>query len=212
MRQANLPRLGFRLRSPFRESQRFLDDRIRHLGVTHEQLDVRCARVVVHARLSQIVEGSEDPLDARLLDPDFLSSLDAESVLTVGAAAHDWREGHIDAVVSVGPLECMPNKIAEAQFFHVAEAEGLLSLTVSLNGDPVDLEILDRFAYEVHERFRTRREGPKRAESKARTSRLWDAIGRRWAPVARGTMPFDVFADRRRACRGSVPCASWPWR
>ena len=32
--------------------------------------------------------------------------------------------GEIDAVVSVGPLECMPNKIAEAQFVHVARAGG----------------------------------------------------------------------------------------
>ena len=50
----------------------------------------------------------------------------------------------------------MPNKIAEAQFFHVAEQEGLLSLTLSLNGDPVDPEVLDNFAFEVHERFRRR--------------------------------------------------------
>ena len=59
-----------------------------------------------------------------------------EAVLTVGAPLHDWRRGQIDAVVSVGPLECMPTKIAEAQFHHIAEREGLPSLTLSLNGDP----------------------------------------------------------------------------
>ncbi len=135
--------------------------------------------------------------------PYLRSNLEVESVLTVGTAAHEWREGHIDAVVSVGPLECMPNKIAEAQFFHVAEKEGLLSLTLSLNGDPVDAEILDAFSYEVHERFRTRREGAGHAASAARTRRLWDAIGRRWAPVAPGTMPFHVFAKNRSACQGA---------
>jgi predicted CoA-substrate-specific enzyme activase len=83
--------------------------------------------------------------------------LEVESVLTVGLPVHAWRKGEIDAVVSVGPLECMPNKIAEAQFHHVAEREGLLSLTLSLNGDPIDPEVLDGFAFEVHQRFRNRR-------------------------------------------------------
>jgi len=76
-----------------------------------------------------------------------------EAVLTVGAPLHDWRRGQIDAVVSVGPLECMPTKIAEAQFHHVAEREGLPSLTLSLNGDPVNTAALDNFAFEVHSRF-----------------------------------------------------------
>ncbi len=80
--------------------------------------------------------------------------LRGEAVLTVGGPVLEWRAHDIDAVVSVGPLECMPNKIAEAQFFHVAEHEKLLNLTLSLNGDPVAQEILDSFAFEVHARFR----------------------------------------------------------
>jgi hypothetical protein len=59
--------------------------------------------------------------------------------------------------VSVGPLECMPNKIAEAQFYHLAEKEGLPSLTLPVNGDPVDEEVLANFAFHVRERFRARR-------------------------------------------------------
>ena len=31
-----------------------------------------------------------------------------------------------------------------------------LSLTLPLNGEPVDAEVLDTFAYEVHARFRRR--------------------------------------------------------
>ncbi|MFL5302464.1 MAG: hypothetical protein ACJ79R_19215 [Anaeromyxobacteraceae bacterium] len=85
--------------------------------------------------------------------------LEVESVLTIGVPVHAWRKKQIDAVVSVGPLECMPNKIAEAQFHHVAEKEGLLSLTLSLNGDPIDPEVLDGFAFEVHQRFRARAKG-----------------------------------------------------
>jgi hypothetical protein len=48
----------------------------------------------------------------------------------------------------------MPNKISETQFFHVAEREGLLSLTLPLNGEPFDMEVLEGFVYEVKERHR----------------------------------------------------------
>ncbi|MEZ4222923.1 MAG: acyl-CoA dehydratase activase-related protein [Polyangiaceae bacterium] len=82
--------------------------------------------------------------------------LTGEAILTVGGPVHEWREGAIDGVVSVGPHECMPNKIAEAQFFHVAEREGLASLTLNLNGEPIDPELLDSFAFEVKRRFEAR--------------------------------------------------------
>ncbi len=77
-----------------------------------------------------------------------------EAGITLGTALHEWREGLIDAVVSVGPLECMPNKVAEAQFFHLAEKERLPSLTLSLNGDPLETQNLENFAFEVHTRFK----------------------------------------------------------
>ncbi len=54
-------------------------------------------------------------------------------------------------------MECMPSKIAEAQLFHVGEQEGLPSLTISYNGDPVDPEIIDNFVFEIHKRFRGKR-------------------------------------------------------
>lgn len=90
--------------------------------------------------------------------------LEVESVLTIGVPVHAWRRGEIDAVLSVGPLECMPNKIAEAQFHHVSEREGLLALTLSLNGDPIDPEVLDGFAFEVHQRWRKRRRSAVQAD------------------------------------------------
>jgi predicted nucleotide-binding protein (sugar kinase/HSP70/actin superfamily) len=84
-------------------------------------------------------------------------ALEGEAVLTVGGAREAWRRRQIDGVLSVGPLECMPTKIAEAQFHHLSEREGLLSLTLSFNGDPVNTAALDNFAFEVHERFRKRK-------------------------------------------------------
>jgi predicted nucleotide-binding protein (sugar kinase/HSP70/actin superfamily) len=95
----------------------------------------------------------------RVAEPYLRQNLSGEAILTIGGPLHEWREGNIHGVLSVGPLECMPNKIAEAQFFHVAEKEGLLSLTLSLNGDPVDPEILDNFAYEVRMEFERRQNG-----------------------------------------------------
>ena len=95
------------------------------------------------------VDGDFGPATLKAAQGYVRPDLEGEAVLTVGGPLHEWREGRIDGVVSVGPFECMPNKIAEAQFFHVAEREGLPSLTVPLNGDPVDPEILDAFAFAV---------------------------------------------------------------
>jgi predicted nucleotide-binding protein (sugar kinase/HSP70/actin superfamily) len=100
--------------------------------------------------------------------PYIRSELQGEAVLTLGGVLNEWQHGEIDGAISVGPLECMPNKIAEAQFFHTAEREGLPSLTLALNGDPIDGSALDRFIYEVHERYRQRDQigpptGPRRS-------------------------------------------------
>jgi predicted nucleotide-binding protein (sugar kinase/HSP70/actin superfamily) len=81
-------------------------------------------------------------------------ALEGETVLTVGAALHAWRRHRVDAVLVVGPLECMPNKVAESQLVHAGEREALPSLTLSLNGDPIDFEPLDGFAVGVHDRVR----------------------------------------------------------
>ncbi|HET6411887.1 MAG TPA: BadF/BadG/BcrA/BcrD ATPase family protein [Anaeromyxobacter sp.] len=86
--------------------------------------------------------------------PYLREALEGEAVLTLGAAVGAWRRGEVDAVVSVGPLECMPSKLAESLFHHVAGREGLLVLSLSLNGDPLDPEVLDAFAHEVHARGR----------------------------------------------------------
>jgi predicted CoA-substrate-specific enzyme activase len=82
--------------------------------------------------------------------------LEGEAVLTLGTALHEWERGAVDGVLSLGPLECMPSKIAEAQFVHAAERAGMLSLTLALNGDPVDPQVLENFVFEVKERFRKR--------------------------------------------------------
>jgi activator of 2-hydroxyglutaryl-CoA dehydratase/predicted nucleotide-binding protein (sugar kinase/HSP70/actin superfamily) len=94
--------------------------------------------------------GVHDTLEAAR--PYIRTDLRGEAALTLGGPVHEWRRGEIHGAVSVGPLECMPSKIAETQFFHVAEREGLPSLTLGLNGEPIDPEVLDNFAFEVHER------------------------------------------------------------
>ena len=91
-------------------------------------------------------------------------ALNGEAVLTVGAPLHEWHHRQIDATVNVGPLECMPTKIAEAQLHHIAEREGLLSLTLPFNGDPVNAAALDNFAFEVHARFQSRKNTVRRTD------------------------------------------------
>lgn len=91
--------------------------------------------------------------------------LQGEAVLTVGASLVAWRKHQVDAVVAVGPLECMPTKIAEAQFYHIAEREGLLSLTLAYNGDPVSTAVIDNFAFEVHARFQRKNQGAAKGSS-----------------------------------------------
>lgn len=92
-------------------------------------------------------------------EPYVSPELHGEAVLTVGVPLHEWRQGQIDAVVCVGPLECMPTKIAEAQYYHLAEDEGVLSLTLNFNGEPINTAALDNFAYEVKSRCAGRRRG-----------------------------------------------------
>ena len=143
------------------------------------------------------------PWPARLAVPEALEAVESylrthlsgEAVLTVGGPLHEWRQGHIDGAVSVGPLECMPNKIAEAQFFHVAEREGLLSLTLPLNGDPIDAEVLDNFAFEIHSRFKKKRLAP--------------TSPRPHAPVQASPSPATLCSPK--SC-GNVACSDCPDR
>ena len=79
-----------------------------------------------------------------------------EEILTIGTPLHAYKKGEIDGVVNVGPLECMPSKIAESQFYHLAENEGLISLNLSFNGDPIPDSVLDDFCFEVKRRFEMR--------------------------------------------------------
>jgi len=103
-----------------------------------------------HAPIPDVVAAG-----AEYLRPD----LEHEAVLGLGLATHGWRDGSLDGVLCVGPLECMPNKLVEAQLVHAGEREGLVSLTLSLNGDPIDPEVLDEFAYEVKQKFKERHAG-----------------------------------------------------
>ena len=84
------------------------------------------------------------------MDPE----LTGEVCLTLGGPIHEFKHKLVQGVVVVGPHECMPCRIAEAQFGKVAEDMNLPYLALSLNGDPLDTEALDRFAYDIHEAHR----------------------------------------------------------
>lgn len=99
------------------------------------------------AEIGELVEAASDYL---------AGDAGGEAVLTLGEALHSWHGGEMDAVVNVGPHECMPTRIVESQLFHMGVREGLPSLTLTFNGDPMPEEALDNFAFEVHKRYRQR--------------------------------------------------------
>jgi hypothetical protein len=86
-------------------------------------------------------------------------ALTGEAALTVGGPLAEYAHGLVDGVVIVGPHECMPCKIAEAQYGMAAESIGTPYLSVAVTGEPVEHELIDRFAYDIHERARRRRTG-----------------------------------------------------
>ena len=89
--------------------------------------------------------------------PFIRSDLWGEAVLTLGYSLAEWQAQSVDSVVNLGPLECLPTKIAEAQLFHVAEQHKALVLTLPMNGDPLDPQALDNFTFEVQARHKARR-------------------------------------------------------
>ncbi len=98
-----------------------------------------------------------------------------EAALTLGGPLHELAEGQIHGVVIVGPHECMPCKIAEAQYGQAAEQMKLPYVSIGFNGDPMDEEALDRFAYDVHEAYghgEARATPPLAAKSKGKPVRL----------------------------------------
>ncbi len=81
-------------------------------------------------------------------------ALTGEAVLTIGGPVHEFEKGNIDAVVIVGPHECMPCKVAEGRFARIGESIQLPHLAVYLGGDGIDTEAIDRFAFDIVERTR----------------------------------------------------------
>jgi predicted nucleotide-binding protein (sugar kinase/HSP70/actin superfamily) len=77
--------------------------------------------------------------------------LAGEAQLTVGGPLREFEHGLIDGVVIIGPHECMPCKIAEAQYGLVAERMGIPYLSIAVNGDPIDTEVVDHFAYDIRQ-------------------------------------------------------------
>ncbi|HEX9242561.1 MAG TPA: acyl-CoA dehydratase activase-related protein, partial [Anaeromyxobacter sp.] len=181
-----LERRGIRTKvAPITEFLAFSD----FIGARLKRRDVgeRISAWVRHKTEATIAKAVAKPMGWRLptaidevvkmASPWVRDSLETETVLTVGASLDSWRRREVDGVVSVGPLECMPNKIAETQLVHIGEREGLGSLTFSLNGDPLDPEPLDAFALEVKARHKARR-GPGTPPPGSPVTRVIPGMGR----------------------------------
>jgi len=178
-----LERRGLRVRfAPFSEFIEYVDwvNTVKRAEKRHESagsllrdhLTLRVKRLVLDRLYAAVRPAMGWPRRLRLSDTlaaadSYLTPrLHGEAVLTLGGPLFEHAAGEILGVVNVGPLECMPTKVAEAQFFHAAERQGLLSLTLSLNGEPADPELLDNFAYEVHARFQETEDAVRTAASR----------------------------------------------
>jgi len=73
-----------------------------------------------------------------------------EAALTIGLPALLWHKKEIAGAVIVGPFECMPTRVGETQLSLFSRQEGLPVLVLSLNGDAMDLDLLENFAWEIH--------------------------------------------------------------
>lgn len=101
------------------------------------------------------LEWHEDPHMADVITaakPYLTGDLGGDALLALGRSLSDWVRNEIDAVINVGPMECMPTRIVESQLHHIAEREGLPSLTLSYNGDPLTLTALENFVFDLHSR------------------------------------------------------------
>ena len=63
---------------------------------------------------------------------------------------------------------------------------GLISLTLPLNGDPIDPEVLDNFAFEIRSRFRDRKtQSPEVKSDTKLVLRFKEVISGKKRPAAR---------------------------
>jgi predicted nucleotide-binding protein (sugar kinase/HSP70/actin superfamily) len=141
--------------------RRVLDQRMRH---DDNPLSIGVTGVVQRASMEVLYQICAKPLEwgERATIPTTLEAavpylspdLTGEACLTLGGPIHEFHQKLVQGVVVVGPHECMPCRIAEAQYGKVAEDMNLPYLVLALNGDPLDTEALDRFAYDIHEAHR----------------------------------------------------------
>ena len=141
--------------------RRVLDQRMRH---DDNPLSIGVTGVVQRASMEVLYQICAKPLEwgERTTIPTTLEAavpylspdLTGEACLTLGGPIHEFHQKLVQGVVVVGPHECMPCRIAEAQYGKVAEDMNLPYLVLALNGDPLDTEALDRFAYDIHEAHR----------------------------------------------------------
>lgn len=141
--------------------KRVLDQRMRHddnpLSIGLTGVVQRSTMEVLYGICAKPLEWGERttiPVTLEAAVPYLDPSLTGEACLTLGGPIHEFREKQVQGVVVIGPHECMPCRIAEAQYGKVAEDLNIPYLALSLNGDPLDTEALDRFAYDIHEAHR----------------------------------------------------------
>ncbi len=72
-----------------------------------------------------------------------------EAALTIGLPLLLWQKREIDGVVTVGPFECMPSRIAETQLNLISQQTDLPVLNLSFYGEPLERDALESFIWDI---------------------------------------------------------------
>lgn len=154
----HLESLGFKVRlAPFNEWLDYL------YSIPDEKSFMDILRGWIMSKIRHTIKNTTQPYGfrqfPRAIDsikaatPYLNDSLKGEAILTLGLSLEESATKQVDGIVIVGPLECMPTKIAQAQAWHAVNKTGIPNVTLLFNGEPLDEAVLENFAFEVKAKF-----------------------------------------------------------
>jgi predicted nucleotide-binding protein (sugar kinase/HSP70/actin superfamily) len=72
-----------------------------------------------------------------------------EAILSIGGSIINSRKGKVDAILNIGPNECLQCKIAESILAQNYKKNNLITKSIEFNGDPIDPKLIEDFVYDV---------------------------------------------------------------
>ncbi len=72
-----------------------------------------------------------------------------EAVLSVGGSMVQHKKNEVDALLTIGPSECLQCKVADSVTKIMSGENNMISRSVEYNGDPMDQSVIDEFVYDL---------------------------------------------------------------